>query len=155
MENPDVTMVSKSGTGGPNLKGHIDLDHIGDTRPVPQRWIAGHSADIADSGRLIVEVGETSSGIFRVEGQLYAYLNVCPHMGVAACQGKMLLRVLDLLADDKTQHGQGWDETDPHVVCPWHGFEFSIKTGCHAGIPSIRLRPVPVCEEEGVVYVTI
>jgi nitrite reductase/ring-hydroxylating ferredoxin subunit len=121
----------------------------------PQRYIAGDSSDIPDGGRLVVEVGETSVGIFRVEGRLYAYLNVCAHMGGPACQGKLLPRVLDVIDGDRTMHGQTWDESDPHVVCPWHGFEYSIKTGRHAGRPSITLKAVVVEESEGRVYVTI
>jgi nitrite reductase/ring-hydroxylating ferredoxin subunit len=53
-----------------------------------------------------------------------------------------------------------------HVVCPWHGFEYSIKTGRHAGVSdgpvqpptrlrSLSLRPFPVVEEAGNVYVTL
>jgi nitrite reductase/ring-hydroxylating ferredoxin subunit len=42
-----------------------------------------------------------------------------------------------------------------HVVCPWHGFEYSIKTGRHAGVGSLYLWAFPVAEEAGKVYVTI
>jgi nitrite reductase/ring-hydroxylating ferredoxin subunit len=139
---------------GPNLKGIINLQKAAQDGP-PKRWIAGDSADIADGGRLVVDIGETSIGIFRVEGKLYAYLNVCMHMGGPACQGKILPRVLDVLDDQKRALAQTWDESDPHVVCPWHGFEYSIKTGQHAGRPSIALKAVPVEESEGRVYVTI
>jgi nitrite reductase/ring-hydroxylating ferredoxin subunit len=76
-------------------------------------------------------------------------------MGGPACQGKILPRVVDLLDDEKKMLGQSWDESDPHVICPWHGFEYSIKTGRHAGRPSIALKAVPVEESEGRVYVTI
>ena len=41
------------------------------------------------------------------------------------------------------------------IVCPWHGYEFSIETGSHPGKASIRLRQVPVDEEGGEVYVTL
>lgn len=35
------------------------------------------------------------------------------------------------------EQGQPWDESDPHVVCPWHGFEYSIKTERHQTSPSV------------------
>jgi nitrite reductase/ring-hydroxylating ferredoxin subunit len=146
--------LEKAEGSGPNLKGVINLQQAAQDGP-PTRWIAGDSVDIADGGRLVVDIGETSVGIFRVEGKLYAYLNVCMHMGGPACQGKILPRVLDVLDDQKRALGQTWDESDPHVVCPWHGFEYSIKTGQHAGRPSIALKAVPVQEAEGRVYVTI
>src|SRR5258706_11676389 len=139
---------------GPNLKGIINLQKAAQDG-APKRWIAGDSADLAEGGRLVVDVGDTSVGIFRVEGKLYAYLNVCMHMGGPACQGKILPRVLDLIDEDRTMHGQTWDQSDPHVICPWHGLEYSIKTGQRAGRPSIALKAVPVEEAEGRVYVTI
>jgi nitrite reductase/ring-hydroxylating ferredoxin subunit len=140
---------------GPNLKGIADIQQVEQHRPQAQRWLAGDGAEIPNGGRLVVDVGDTSVGIFRVEGQLYAYLNVCVHMGGPACQGKILPRVVDVIDEDRQAHGQVWDESDPHVVCPWHGFEYSIKTGRHAGIPSISLKAVLVEESDGVVYVTL
>jgi nitrite reductase/ring-hydroxylating ferredoxin subunit len=143
------------GSSGPNRTGANSPQGVRQDRQQPQRCIAGDSADVPDGGRLVIEVGETSVGIFRVEGRLYAYLNVCAHMGGPACQGKILPRVLDVIDEDRTMLGQAWDESDPHVVCPWHGFEYSIKTGRHAGRPSIALKSVPVEESGGRVYVTI
>jgi nitrite reductase/ring-hydroxylating ferredoxin subunit len=140
---------------GPNLKGIINLQRVAQDGHAKRQWTAGESSDISEGGRLVVDLDETSIGIFRVEGKLYAYVNVCLHMGGPACQGKILPRVLDVLDDGKKMLGQTWDESDPHVVCPWHGFEYSIKTGQHAGRPSIALKAVQVEEAEGQVYVTI
>jgi nitrite reductase/ring-hydroxylating ferredoxin subunit len=142
-------------SSGPKRKETTDFQRVQEGRQQPQRYIAGDSADISDGGRLVVEVGETSVGVFRVEGRLYGYLNVCAHMGGPACQGKILPRVLDVIDEDRKIHGQAWDESDPHVICPWHGFEYSIKTGQHAGRPSIALKAVPVEESEGRIYVII
>jgi nitrite reductase/ring-hydroxylating ferredoxin subunit len=41
------------------------------------------------------------------------------------------------------------------IVCPWHGYEFSIQSGSHPAKGEIRLKSVPVSEENGVVYVGI
>jgi nitrite reductase/ring-hydroxylating ferredoxin subunit len=147
--------LQKTDNIGPNLKGITDIQQVEQDRPQPKRWIGGDSGEIPNGGRLVVDVGDTSVGIFRVEGQLYAYLNVCVHMGGPACQGKILPRVVDVIDKEKRACGQVWDETDPHVVCPWHGFEYSIKTGRHAGIQSISLKAVLVEEADGVVYVTL
>jgi nitrite reductase/ring-hydroxylating ferredoxin subunit len=150
-----MSILEKVERSGPHLKGIGDLRHLQQDRPQAQRWIAGDSADIPSGGRLVVDIGDMSVGIFRVEDRLYAYLNVCAHMGGPACQGKILPRVVDIVDEEKKAQGQTWDENDPHVVCPWHGFEYSIKTGRHAGIPSISLEAVPVEETEGMVYVTL
>jgi nitrite reductase/ring-hydroxylating ferredoxin subunit len=150
-----VDTPQKTDSIGANLKGITDIQQVERDRLQPKRWIAGDSGEIPNGGRLVVDVDDTSVGIFRVEGQLYAYLNVCVHMGGPACQGKILPRVVDVIDKEKRACGQVWDETDPHVVCPWHGFEYSIKTGRHAGIQSISLKAVLVEEADGVVYVTL
>jgi nitrite reductase/ring-hydroxylating ferredoxin subunit len=41
------------------------------------------------------------------------------------------------------------------IVCPWHGYEFSIETGAHPAKASIRLAAVTVEEEGGGVYVSL
>src|SRR5260370_1382079 len=100
---------------GPNLKGIINLQKAVQDGP-PKRWIAGDSADLAEGGRLVVDVGGTSVGIFRVEGKLYAYLNVCMHMGGPACQGKILPRELDAIDEDGQLPSLGLTPTDAVVV---------------------------------------
>ena len=100
------------------------------------------SDSITDGGRLVVDVGDTTVGIFRVGGRLYAYENTCPHQGGPVCQGTLLPGVVEMLNEANESTGFGFDEADPRVVCPWHGYEFRITTGCHPAKSSIRLRPV-------------
>jgi len=104
------------------------------------------STQVPEGGRLVVEAGGKTLGIFRVDGQLYGYENTCPHQGGPVCQGTLLPRVVE---------GPAFDPADPHIVCPWHGFEFSIKTGCHAATDQYRLTPVPLEESAGVIHIRV
>ena len=113
------------------------------------------SADVAEGGRLVVDVGDRTIGVFRVKNKLYAYENTCPHQGGPVCQGAVLPRVVERLSDAKESHGFDFHPHDLHIVCPWHGYEFNIETGCHPATASMRLSPVPVGEEQGFVYVAI
>lgn len=115
--------------------------------------IAARSEEIPEQGRLVVDIGEQTVGIFRVEGRLYAYENTCPHQGGPACQGLVIPAVRELLSAEQTALGYAFDEADLRIVCPWHGYEFSIKTGQHPAKAEIRLQAVPVREQDGVVYV--
>lgn len=119
------------------------------------RYTAGHSSDVPERGRLVVDIGDRAVGIFRVEGRLYAYENTCPHQGGPACQGLIIPAVRELLDDRQGSTGYAFDESDMRIVCPWHGYEFSIKTGSHPAKASIRLTPVAVEESGGVVYVIL
>ena len=40
-----------------------------------------------------------------------------------------------------------------NIVCPWHGFEFDVHTGRHAGFAALRLSSFPVKLRDGEVYV--
>ena len=121
----------------------------------PIRHRAGSSDGIPEQGRLVVDIGETTVGIFRVGGKLFAYENSCPHMGGPVCQGLIIPAVRELINDKQVSTGYAFDESVMRIVCPWHGYEFSIETGSHPGKASIRLKPVAVEEEGGHVYVTL
>ena len=89
------------------------------------------------------------------DGEFFAYLNQCPHMGGPACQGKMIAKVEEIIADDRTSKGMAFSKTRLHVVCPWHGFEFDIRTGVHPGNPRARLRKIEVAVSKGEVMITV
>ena len=93
--------------------------------------------------------------VFKLGGEFYAYLNHCPHMGGPACQGKMIAKVEEVIADDRTSKGMMFSKSKLHVVCPWHGFEFDIRTGIHPGNPKARLRKIKVAVSDGDVVVTV
>jgi nitrite reductase/ring-hydroxylating ferredoxin subunit len=119
------------------------------------RHLAGASDAVAEGGRLVVDLGGTTVGIFRFKNVLYAYENICAHQGGPVCQGRLVHRVVELLDQGKRTTGAAFDEDDLHIVCPWHGAEYSISTGAHPAQRQFRLRGFPVEEEGGNVYVTI
>ena len=121
----------------------------------PLRHLAARSDGIPEKGRLVLDIGDTTVGIFRVNGKLFAYENTCPHMGGPVCQGLIIPAVRELVNEKQVSTGYAFDESEMRIVCPWHGYEFSIETGSHPGKQSIRLRSVVVEEEGGDVYVTI
>ena len=121
----------------------------------PIRYLAARSDSIPEKGRLVIDVGETTIGIFRVGGTLFAYENSCPHMGGPVCQWLIIPAVRELINDKQVSTGYAFDESEMRIVCPWHGYEFKIETGSHPAKESIRLKRVAVEEEGGDVYVTI
>jgi len=56
---------------------------------------------------------------------------------------------------DKTTRTQQYDEAESHIVCPWHGYEFSIKTGFHQGNSRVRLRKAELTIRDGEIYVSV
>lgn len=121
----------------------------------PIRHLAGPSASIPEKGRLVVDIGDRTVGIFRVGGRLFAYENSCPHMGGPVCQGLMIPAVREVVGEDRVSRGYAFDDSEMRIVCPWHGYEFAIETGSHPAKRSIRLTAVTVDEAGGEVYVTL
>ena len=119
------------------------------------RHLAGPSDGIPEHGRLVLDIGDRTVGIFRVGGKLFAYENTCPHMGGPVCQGLIIPAVREIINDKQVSTGYAFDESEMRIVCPWHGYEFSIETGSHPAKPSIRLKRVAVEEKGGEVYVTL
>lgn len=106
------------------------------------------------SVRLIGEPGR-QIGVMLHEGEYLAYRNRCPHQGGPACEGVRIPQVQDVIDGDGQFLGQRYDENDLHIVCPWHGYEFHIKTGEHVINPKIRLHKHKAVVREGNVYVQL
>ncbi len=115
----------------------------------------GPASKFANPGRKIIGFERFEVAVFKLDGEFFAYLNHCPHMGGPACQGKMIAKVEEIIAVDRTSKGMMFSKTKMHVVCPWHGFEFDIRTGVHPGNPRARLRRLKVAVSGGDVIVTI
>ena len=113
----------------------------------------GRAEEFEDRDRKIVAQGTLEIGVFHVGGEFYAYENNCVHQGGPVCQGRILNRVVEMISDDKTSQGLAWSEDDVHIVCPWHGYEFNLRTGVHPGYKNARLRPFDVKLKDGEVYV--
>lgn len=109
--------------------------------------------DIPERGRTVVEVDGAEIGIFRLNGDLYAYENYCAHAGGPVCQGMLIQRVVEALDDERRSLGDFYSETELHIVCPWHGYEYNVATGEHPADPKIRLRSFEVEESGGEVVV--
>lgn len=121
----------------------------------PARYLVGDSDQVPEGGRYVVDVAGTTLGVFRFRGALRAYHNVCPHQGGPVCQGRLVSRVTEVLDAEQRSRGLDFDHDELHIVCPWHGYEFSVATGAHPGRAQTRLADVPVAEEGGRVYVTL
>ena len=115
----------------------------------------GREEEFEDRGRKVIAQGDLEIGVFFVDGEFFAYENKCVHQGGPVCQGRILNRVVELLGEDKTSQGLTWSDEDVHIVCPWHGYEFNIKTGVHPGYKNARLRNFEVKVSDGEVHVII
>jgi nitrite reductase/ring-hydroxylating ferredoxin subunit len=115
----------------------------------------GPASEFTDPGRKLIGFERFEVAVFKLGGEFFAYLNHCPHMGGPACQGKIIAKVEEDIAADRTSRGMTFSKTKMHVVCPWHGFEFDIRTGVHPGNPKARLREIKVAVSDGDIIISV
>lgn len=86
--------------------------------------VVARVGEIPPGGRKIVEVGNRSIGVFNVGGRYYALRNTCPHQGAPLCLG----RVTGVTVSSAPGEYR-WEREGEILVCPWHAWEFDLKTG--------------------------
>ena len=84
--------------------------------------VAG-TADIPRGSGQVAEVNGHSLAIFNVEGTFYAIDNTCVHRGGPLGEGEL--------------------EGDV-VTCPWHAWQFNVKTGVSVTSPSASVKTYSV-----------
>jgi nitrite reductase/ring-hydroxylating ferredoxin subunit len=115
-------------------------------------WLVGKAKDIKEGDRKVVNAGKREIGIFHKGGAFYAYSNTCLHQGGPACEGMVTQNVVDVIDKDGLYQGQTYgDET--HFVCPWHGYEYDLKTGECIGDRKLKLRKYEIVKRGEDIYV--
>lgn len=110
-----------------------------------KRQVVARALDVAPGHCKIFSVAGREIGVFNVGGEYFALANRCPHEGGPLCQG----RIIALVQSD----GPGTyrlEREQEFVRCPWHGWEFDIRTGQSWCDPkSTRARQFQVTVEPG------
>ena len=119
------------------------------------KLFVGKETEFEKENCKIIIQGELEIGVFKIDGDFHAYQNQCSHRGGPVCQGKILGKVEEVLAEDQTSQGLKFSEESIHIICPWHGFEYDLRTGVNAGRPRLRLKKYEVKVHDGSVYVII
>ena len=88
------------------------------------RHVVARVSELPPGERKIVEVEGRSIGVFNVHGDYYALRNICPHQGAPLCLGDVMGTAAP------TPPGEyRWEREGEILRCPWHGWEFDLKTG--------------------------
>jgi len=79
--------------------------------------------DLPQDGGLVVEVEGRRIALFRYQGEFFALDETCPHRGGPLHQGLL---------------------QDGVVACPWHLWQFDLKTGVSPVNPLSRVSRYPL-----------
>jgi nitrite reductase/ring-hydroxylating ferredoxin subunit len=80
-------------------------------------------SELAPGTAKAVEVKGKAIALFNVEGTIYATDNTCLHQGGPLGEGELMGGV---------------------VICPWHQWEYNVRTGELVGDSSVKITTYPV-----------
>jgi len=101
-----------------------------------------------DTDRVIVDIEGREIAVFRVDDEFFALLNYCVHQGGPLCEGS---RSGTLVADENFKLAYGRE--GEVLSCPWHGWEFDIRTGDHLAQTGYTTPTFEVVRRDGAVYI--
>ncbi len=121
-----------------------------ESRSKTQRWPVGRTGEISPGECRIVEIKRHSVGVFNVNGEFVAVLNVCPHELAPVCRGRVSGTTLPSPPGEYR-----WGRDGEILSCPWHGWEFDLLTSKALADPRVRVRRYPTEVHEDTVFVVL
>ena len=104
------------------------------------------SSELAPGEMRAARVGRLPAVVIRLrDGSLHALVNRCLHQGAPLARGR-------LGHGSRGEDGVGDYRDDDSVDalrCPWHGYEYDVRTGCTLFDPARRLRRLTVWDQDG------
>ena len=88
------------------------------------KHIVATVADLPPGSRKLMTIKVRPIAVFNLGGEFFGLLNRCPHQGGDLCEGLVTAVVTaDRPGEYRmSRHGE-------IIRCPWHGWEFDIRTG--------------------------
>ena len=106
------------------------------------KHVVAAARDIPPGGRKLVTVKGRPIAVFNLDGEYFGVLNRCPHQGGPLAEGALCGLV------EASEPGQyRYSRAGEILRCPWHGWEFDLRTGqswCEPARISVRSYPVEV-----------
>ena len=110
------------------------------------RHVVARASEIPPGARKLVRLDGRGVVVFNVKGEFFALSDQCPHKGASLSGGKMTGLVESDGPGDYT-----YTRVGEIVRCPWHGWEFDVRTGRSYCDPRrMRLMQFNVTVEPGV-----
>lgn len=113
------------------------------------RHVVARAAEVPPGGRKLVEIDGRGVVVFNIKGEFFALSNMCPHKGGSLAEG-----ILTGLVESKEPGCYTHSRPGEIVRCPWHQWEFDIRTGRSYCDPrKMRLKQYDVAVEQGATLV--
>lgn len=112
-------------------------------------------AEIPDDEPFHAQVDGRAISVYRIDGEYYAYANWCPHQGGPACEGTITGTTEGTYDPETQETSVEWVKDGEVIVCPWHTWEFDVKTGECLHSTKQKLRAYDVVESDEVIEIRL
>jgi len=123
---------------------------MSESRRQRTEWPVARVDEIAPGEMRLIEVRGHSIGLFNVEGEFIAVLNICPHELAPVCRGRLSGTTLPSMPGEYV-----WGRDGEIISCPWHGWEFDLRTGKALADPHARVRRYDVTVRDDIVAIVL
>ena len=114
-----------------------------------KKHVVAAVSEIPPGGRKLVEASGRAIVVFNLGGEFFALGNKCPHRGGSLCHGS-----LTGLVESSEPGEYRYSRRGEIIRCPWHSWEFDIRTGKSWCDPeTVRARRFGVSVEKGAALV--
>ena len=109
------------------------------------RHVIASVDELPPGTRKFLEIEGRPIAVFNIKGEYFGLMNRCPHQGAALCEGPLIG-----LAQSNDPGEIVYTKLGEIIRCPWHGWEFDIRTGKSWCDPDkIKARRFGVSVEKG------
>jgi len=88
------------------------------------RHVVAALSELPPGSRKLVNIDGRPIGVFNIGGEFFALLNRCPHQGGNLCEGRLIG-----LVESPAPGEYCYSRKGEILRCPWHGWEFDVRTG--------------------------
>ena len=108
------------------------------------RHVVATVDEIAPGAAKLVTVKGREIAVFNVGGSYFAFFNRCPHSGASLCHGTIVHPA------EVTEPGKYQLAPRLMLRCPWHGWQFDLRSGESWCDPTtLKARSYPASVESG------
>ena len=122
---------------------------VGTKHVVRTRHVVAAVRDLPAGARKTLTVNGRPIVVFNVQGDFFGLLDRCPHQGASLSKG-----IVGGLAQGDQPGEVRYSRDGEFLRCPWHGWEFDIRTGqswCDPDRVRTKTYPVEVASGEQLV----
>ncbi|MFB6311753.1 MAG: Rieske (2Fe-2S) protein [Salinirussus sp.] len=109
--------------------------------------------ELEDGDRALVSIDGVEIGVFRIDGNVVAFTNWCPHQSGPICEGTIAGTAVAEFDREQLETEVTWDLKGTVLTCPWHSWEFDATSGECLSRSDRRLIQHDVFIEDNRIYV--